>query len=258
MTWTTPGDLSQSRKSGEQIVKYVFTVIAVFLLAACAEPLPEDQKKFVGLWKNNSTSLLITEAGRLEYETSAGAVNKSVSLPIKHISDSEIVAGFLFLNSTFKLAGAPAEEEGLVTLTVDGKKLYKTDKLGRFPQATKIPDMTKLRALVTEELTLLADAINNQDFNPYIENASLLFQSQYTNDRLLDVYKPFIQQKINLKEWMVGDFILTREPSIDENGFLQLAGKYPTSPNSLKFNFSYVYSPPKWKSLGPDISINDK
>lgn len=231
--------------------------MAVFL-SGCAEPLSEDKSEFVGLWKSNQTSLLITQSGRLEYESQKGAAKTSVSMPIKKIDNAEIKAGFLFFSSSFKLQGNPKEEDGMQVLIVDGEKLYKTDAQGRIPKATVVPPLDKVRALVNTELSLLSKGINEKDFTDYHANSALLFQSQFTTEKLLENYKPFIDKQINLHDWMVGDFSLTKEPEIDENGILRIYGKYPTSPNSLKFKLSYIYSHPNWKGIGGNININEK
>lgn len=240
-------------------MKFLLLVATItLLLVGCAEPLSEEKLEFVGLWKSNQTSLLITQSGRLEYESQKGAVSTSVSMPIKSIDKSGIEGGFLFFSSSFELQGNPKKEDGMLVLVLDGEKLYKTDELGRIPTATVIPSLNEMRPLVTNELSLLSKGINEKDFTGYIENASILFQSQFTQEKLLDVYKPFMENNIDLGEWMVGDFVLTNEPNIDENGVLRISGKFPTAPNSLKFTLSYVYSHPNWKGSGADININNE
>jgi hypothetical protein len=69
------------------------------------------------------------------------------------------------------------------------------------------------------------------------------------------LYKPLTEKEVNLERFIVGDFALTSEPSISPQGVLTLKGKYPTTPVSLKFDSSYVYVHPEWKTLGVNISI---
>ena len=235
-----------------------FACLALLLLAACAKPLNESQLDFVGLWKNNETSLLITQDGRIDYETQKGAFSKSLSTPIKFLNANTLEAGVLFLNTTFTLDGKPKKEAGMTFIIVDGEKLFKADELGRIPNAIKVPKLAIIRELVSDELSLLAAGIQKQDFTDYINHSSLVFQSQFTNEQLLEIYGPYITQNININDWMVGDFTLVNEPSIDELGKLTVEGQYPTSPNSLKFNLSFVYSHPDWKGLGGKVIINDQ
>jgi hypothetical protein len=46
----------------------------IAILLGCAEPLPEEKT----LWKSNQTPLLITQSGKLEYESQKGALSASV------------------------------------------------------------------------------------------------------------------------------------------------------------------------------------
>jgi hypothetical protein len=233
----------------------IITILTI-LLSSCAEPLSEEELKFVGLWKNNQTSLLITSSGKLEYESKKGAVTISVSMPIKKIDGNGIETGVLFFSSSFDLQGLPQKGDGMLFLVVDGEKLYKADDQGRFPKATLIPSVAEIRLLVTSDMMLFSQALNGKDFEKYLGSASLILQSQYSNEKLLDVYKPLMDKNIDLSDYMVGDLLLTEEPVINEDGALIISGTYP-SPSSLKLKMGYVYSHPNWKSIGPiNISIN--
>lgn len=236
--------------------KLLVAMCIVTILTGCAEPLDESEVQFAGLWRSNESTLLITESGRLEYETNKGAVSTSVSMPIKSIDSNQIKAGFLFFSSTFALDGLPVEEDGMQVLTVDGEKLFKTDAQGRIPLATRVPNLDKIRMLISSELVSLSDSFISADFTNHLNKASLAYQSQFTNEKLLEVYSGFVERKIDLRDFMIGEAVLTEEPVIDDQGVLRIAGRYPTDPVSLKFNLSFVYSHPEWKSLGGDIDIN--
>ncbi|MBQ0713035.1 MAG: hypothetical protein KBT53_08745, partial [Porticoccus sp.] len=193
-------------------MKYFISIMLVLLLVGCAEPLPDDKNNFVGLWKSNQTSLLVTKSGRIEYESNKGAVKTSVSMPIKSITNSELVAGFLFMKSSFKLLGPPRNKDGATIVTVDGEDLYKIGNDGKVILSLEIPSIKEIRILVTKDLNLLSDAITNQDFSNYLSASSIQFQSQFTNKKLVETYQIFINQNLDLKRWMAGDFFLTKEP----------------------------------------------
>ena len=106
-------------------------------------------------------------------------------MPIKNISNSEIVAGFLFFKTTFQIQGKPIEEAGLTVLVVDGEKLFKSDKLGRPLRSAKVPGMKKIRELIDMELTLLSVGIKNKDFTKYINYSSKIFQSKFDNKKII-------------------------------------------------------------------------
>lgn len=233
-------------------------LLGLILLSGCSEPLPENQKEFAGLWKSIQTSLLITESGRLEYASNKGSMSTSVSMPIKTISSTEIVAGFLFLESRFAIEGKPRKKDGVLALVVDGETLYKTDAMGRLPQATTVPKLAEIRKLVATELTGFSDGLVARDFSTYLEGTSQMFQSQVGSEALIEAYQPFLDNRIVVRDWMEGEFILTREPVIDQNGILTLEGQYPKSPNSLKFVLGYIYSHPDWKLVRINLAINNQ
>ena len=239
-------------------MKLFFSLTLLAFIVGCAEPLADKDMQFVGLWKSNQTSLLITKSGRLEYNSQKGPVETSISMPIKHISSAEIVGGFLFFKSTFTLSGPPVESNGVSVLVVDGETLFKAGALdGVLPVAT-MPSLTALRSVVDSDLRLFGAAILSNDFNLYRASASMMFQSQFTNEALQESYKTLIENNVNLNDWLVGDFELVKEPMVDADGILRVSGKYPTSPDSLKFSASYAYSHPHWKSFGLTLSIYEE
>ena len=231
-------------------------LLCIALLAGCAEPLPENRKEFAGLWKSVQTALLITESGRLDYSSNKGALSTSISMPIKSISDTRIIAGFLFFESVFEIGGRPENQDGLLVLVVDGDTLFKTDAMGRIPQATTVPRLDRIRDLVGSELGRFSDGLVARDFSRYLDGTSQMFQSQVGNEALIEAYQPFLDNQIVVKDWMVGDFILTAEPRVDENGVLSLVGKYPGSPKSLNFSLNYIYSHPDWKLIKINLAID--
>jgi hypothetical protein len=238
-------------------MRSIYLVLAVFaaLLTGCAKDLPEGKSDYVGLWKSNETSMLITASGRMEYVNSAGSAKTSISAPIQEISDKKIVVGVWFLSTTFKIDQPPARRDGVWSMTVDGKKLYRADETGRIPQAAAIPPLDKIRELVRADLILLSKGIAADDFSEYRSNASLVFQSQFSNERIRAQYKPLIEKKVELERQMVGDFVLTAEPSINPDGALVIRGRYPDSPAGLTFESLYVYAHPEWKLLGTEVVI---
>ncbi|RFA30525.1 hypothetical protein CAI21_05620 [Alkalilimnicola ehrlichii] len=109
-------------------------VAAAVLLVGCSNDLPPEKMEYVGLWRNHDTSILITEGGRLEYESKRGSVQRSLSAPIKTFTETSIEAGFLFFGSEFAIDRGPQENDGVWTIVIDGNELYKADPLGRLPQ----------------------------------------------------------------------------------------------------------------------------
>jgi hypothetical protein len=230
-------------------------IFVVLVIAGCANELPADKKEYVGLWKNNEVSLLITQSGRLEYENKGGAAKTSISAPIKAFTDRKITAGLFFFTTDFVINRPPREEHGVWSMVIDGRELVKAGERGSAPQEQGVPALGKIREMVTKDLRLLDKGIKANDFSDFIDDASMQFQSQISNDKMRELYKKFVEKKIDVASFMVGDFVLTSEPSISPNGVLSVKGKYLTKPVSLKFVSTFVYADPDWKTLGIKVSV---
>ncbi len=230
-------------------------ILVVLVIAGCANELPADKKDYVGMWKNNEVSLLITQSGRIEYENKGGSAKTSISAPIKVFTDQKIKAGILFFTTDFVITSPPKEENGVWTMVIDGRKLFKSAETDGRPQAQVVPTLDKIRAMVTTDLRLLGKGIKANDFADFIGDASMQFQSQISNDKMRELYKPFVEKKIDLASFMVGDFVLTSEPVVSREGVFSVKGKYLTKPVSLKFESTFVYAHPDWKTLGINVAV---
>jgi hypothetical protein len=227
---------------------------AAALLGGCAKELPQDKQDYVGLWKSNETSLLITASGRLEYESNRGAVKTSVSAPIQSLTDRQLTAGVLFLKTTFTVDRPPAQKDGVWTMVVDGQELVKADADGRAPQA-KVPSLEELRALVDGDLRRLARGVKANDFTEYREHSSLVFQSQFTSEKLKEIWAPLVEKGTDLERYMVGDLALTAEPAISERGSLRIHGRYGGDGPKLQVEAVYLHAADGWKSAGTHVQL---
>ncbi len=227
----------------------------LLVLGGCAEPLTEAQRPYAGLWKSEKTTLLITPTGRLEYETARDNASMSVSGPIQHLSAERIEAGILFITAEFVLDGPPVQRDGAWVLVVDGEPLYRADQTGRLAAASQVPSLNELRPLVADNLDALGQAIVSRDFSAFMARSSMALQSQYSAEEMMQSFASFADQNIDLRQYMVGDFVLTAEPFIDENGALRVQGVYDEGPGVLTFQLGYLYAPPAWKPVGVNVNV---
>jgi hypothetical protein len=254
MTTNIPVDNNKHITDMTKIRSLLLFALVLLLLGGCKGNIPQGKQDYVGLWKNNQTSLLITADGGLNYERK-GAVNTSFSGPIKDISTDKIKAGFLFINTELKIDQPPQQKDGMWTMVVNGATLYKADERGRMPQTTKVPDLGTIRKMVRADLERLDKGISSGDFHEYLDHAAMLFQSQFDNEKLKQNYKAFSERGLTLKRYLQGDLQLTAEPSISSDGVLVIEGRYPTTPEYLTVKASYVYSHPQWKTIGGNINL---
>lgn len=235
----------------------VLVLATLALVAACARPLSDDQKAWVGQWRDGEATLQITADGRLEWERKAGGATTSIAAPIQELTDHRIVAGVWFMRTTFVVGQPPRQrEDGLWAMVVDGHELLKADPLGRDPRASVVPPLEQLRKLVGDDLRRLDQGMQTDDFSEFLSHTSQMYQSQFTNERLKEGYRPWREKNVRLAPFTAGDLVLTEEPTLSQQGELTVKGRYSTvEGRALVVDASYVYGQGGWKSLGVDLKL---
>ena len=102
-------------------------LLPLALLAACAKPLPADRQAYVGDWRGNGVSLLITEDGNVVYHRREGDTSVSLDLPMKGFDGDDFEVGIGPLVTRFDVGQPPKEVEGEWTMEVDGRMLRRVD-----------------------------------------------------------------------------------------------------------------------------------
>jgi len=101
-------------------------LLLMFLLTACSEPLPPERSAYAGLWRAENTSLLITEAGRVEYVVRRdNGFHKSIKAPLQRFEGDNFVVGVGLFRTTFVVSRPPHQESDGWKMTVDGVELMR-------------------------------------------------------------------------------------------------------------------------------------
>ena len=104
-------------------VRFVVPLAALLLLAACGKPVPDDKADYVGDWRSQNMSLLLTKDGSVKYKRVDGNVTKSVDAGLRRFEGDNFVVGILFIETTFTVSKPPHQEAGAWKMTVDGVEL---------------------------------------------------------------------------------------------------------------------------------------
>ena len=102
-------------------------LLLLTLLTACAKPLPVERKDYVGDWRGNGVSLLITEDGNVVYHRRDGDTSVSLDLPMKRFDGDDFEVGLGPLVTRFDVGQPPKEVDGEWTMEVDGRMLRRVD-----------------------------------------------------------------------------------------------------------------------------------
>lgn len=169
--------------------------------------------------------------------------------------------------NTGKVEGSvKTEDGGTVPVQIQfvkekGKwKILRIDKaasgLAEKPEGGKtIPELEVLRQMTDTALRDFAAAVNRADFTDFHGTLSELWKNQITPEKLLEVFRTFVDQKIDLTVLSQYQPVFSEPPAMNEEGFLELTGYYPTQPSILYFTLNYTYEYPDWLLAGVHINL---
>jgi len=225
-------------------------------LTGCSQPLGEDQQEYVGVWKDTNTTLTIRADGQLIYESQAGNVEKSVAMPIRSISNSEIVTGSLFTEQSFSTEGSPSVRDGIVTLVVDGQPLRKMNPTGTGAVLAEVPPNVQIEAIVRGDLTSLKQAVEGDAYLEYWESLSVIVRSQITPEGLKENFKEAVELNLDLNFWLSGAFIPRIPAQITPKGTLHIqAALVQAGGQYLGIESHYLYVDGTWRGLVPKLWV---
>ncbi|WFU37681.1 hypothetical protein QA640_24775 [Bradyrhizobium sp. CB82] len=104
-------------------VRFVIAIAAMLTLSACGQAVPNDKAAYVGEWKAQTMSLLLTQDGSIRYKRVRGNTTTSINAPLRRFEGDNFVVGIPFISSTFEVSKPPYQEAGTWKMVVDGVEL---------------------------------------------------------------------------------------------------------------------------------------
>jgi hypothetical protein len=150
-----------------------------------------------------------------------------------------------------------AEDAGATDKTAGGAKAKKkTAKAKSAPKLSrdKVPDDPTLLKLIRTTVVGLNQANLTGDYSVLRDTAADGFQKANTTAQLADLFVRMRGRNLDLSPIAVIDPRLFRPAAIDENGYLRLAGFFPSRPEQVNFDLAYQFSDGAWKLFG--IAVN--
>lgn len=78
---------------------------------------------------------------------------------------------------------------------------------------------------------------------------SIDFQANNSAARLTDLFREFREKKLNLAAAAIIDAKLDQKPLLSKNGVLRLVGYFPTKPQEIVFDLTFVHERGDWRIL---------
>jgi hypothetical protein len=118
-----------------------------------------------------------------------------------------------------------------------------------------VPADKELKALALDSLLAFNNGIETKSFENFYDQISKLWQKEVTSEKLLQIFQPFIDKKINIAPIAQLEPAFEGTPAVNEDGLLVIKGSYPTEPSKVFFEVKYVYEDPAWKVAGINVQV---
>ena len=142
----------------------------------------------------------------------------------------------------------------------DGWKIYAIQKPNSGLQTesaeVQIPSEEDQVQLVRESMHVFAVAVNERSMTKFHAHTSRLWQQQFSVEDLDQAFGAFYELGADLTILDNYSPRFDSTASFDEDGFLLIAGHYPTKPNQVQFEQKYIFEGLGWKLAGFSANIN--
>lgn len=122
-------------------------------------------------------------------------------------------------------------------------------------QAQKAPDKFAQEVLIKTTLLTFNDANVTQNYSVLHATLSKQFREQFPPERLKEVFKPFVEQKIDFDIIAAKTPIVAKEAEVDDRGVLALVGHFDTTPSHVFFDLAYVRSDGEWRPIKINVNV---
>jgi hypothetical protein len=122
-------------------------------------------------------------------------------------------------------------------------------------QAQKAPPPEQQEVLIKTTLLTFNDANVTQNYNVLHAKLSKQFRDQFSPERLKEVFKPFVDQKIDIDLIAAKAPIPAKAADVDDRGVLSLTGHFDTKPSHVFYDLGYVMSDGEWKPIKINVNV---
>jgi hypothetical protein len=122
-------------------------------------------------------------------------------------------------------------------------------------QAQKAPAPDQQEVLIKTTLLTFNDANVTQNYGVLHAKLSKQFRDQFSPDRLKEVFKPFVEQKIDIEMIAEKPPIPAKAAEVDDRGVLSLSGHFDIKPSNVFYDLGYVMSDGEWKPIKINVNV---
>jgi hypothetical protein len=118
-----------------------------------------------------------------------------------------------------------------------------------------VPSEAEAKRMALDSLMAFNQALTSKNFDRFYAQIAKLWQAQTTSAKLKEIFQPFLTQDADISPIAKLEPVFDKKPAINEDSFLALKGSYPTRPNKVFFDLTYVYEDQNWKLVGINVNL---
>lgn len=124
--------------------------------------------------------------------------------------------------------------------------------------AQTVPDSIVQEVLIKTAILTLNDANLTGNYTVLHARASKPVRDQNTPEKLKQIFKSFVDQRIDMAIIAAKKPIVTKEAEIDKRGALLLRGYFDIEPARVTYTLDFIQSEGKWKVLGLGVNVQSE
>ena len=121
--------------------------------------------------------------------------------------------------------------------------------------AAAMPTPIAAVGLIRDSTGLFARGAVAADFSELHAAAAPELQAQFSAADLAAQFKPFVDNRIDLRPLEQVSPNLSAQPSVDADGVLRLVGYYPADGGKVDFDYKYVYRFTGWRLISIQVNV---
>lgn len=119
-----------------------------------------------------------------------------------------------------------------------------------------IPSDSDLIELVNSSINIFKQSFVEDDFSILHNSISKIWQSQINKQQLREIFKPYVDKKIDIDNLNFSDPVFSDKPKLDKNNILIIEGYYLNDGYPpFHFKIDYIYEHPNWEEFGIKVVI---
>jgi hypothetical protein len=122
--------------------------------------------------------------------------------------------------------------------------------------AQSMPSPQAREIMIKATLMTFNDANLTDNYQVFDALASRPFAEQFPPDKLLEAFKPFRDQKIDIAGVVSFPPVEDPAPIIDADGYLQLKGYFETAPSYVSYDIGFIgEADGAWRVIGINVHV---